>query len=227
MSRKKPAKRPATRQTTAKAVKAAKPAKITAKSSMNVHQMEKDFQDTPAKLIASIKKEIAAQTQKQTKAKSALVKLAKQIKSSEKRIKAAGKNKTAAGKKQLTAAKKLHAEMMKSEIAHTKEIKEAATSVAALQMKAKKMAALSKYISQFEKDWAKQEKEAAAKANQKEKEKMKAKKAAKAAAKAAAKKQKAEALAAKKQQAMEKQQNTADDMMSDEITETIDTTEAL
>lgn len=208
MSRKKTAKRPATRKTPAQ-------------PAMNVSKMEKDFQEAPAKLAASINKEITSHTQKQTKSKSALNKLAKQIKASEKRVKAAGKLKTAAGKKQLTAAKKLHADMMKSEIAHTKEIKEAGIAIVELQAKAKKMAALVKHMNQFEKDWAKQEKEAAAKANQKAKEKLKAKKAAKAAAKAAAKKQKAQPAAD------QMNHTSADESMFEETMETADTTETL
>lgn len=174
------AKTVAKKQMTTRAPKANKAPK-TAKAGISLS----DLISMPHQLSAQVNKDLAACGQQQKKIKSSMIKLSAQIKASEKRMKAASKIKTATGKKQAMILKKAHADLMKQEIALTKDLKTAGSDLADLNMQQKKLAALAKHMSQFEKEWAKQEKQMKAKEKAKAKAKVKAKKAKRQSKKAA------------------------------------------
>lgn len=164
MSRNKTAKRTAKRPSPSKNITLATAQKI-----------EKDFVEAPARLIAQLNKEIAAAQTKENKLKNAANKIKAQVKNSEARVKAAAKAKnTSAGKKQLNVAKKAHAEIAKAQADLDKQLKEANQSLESIANKHAKFVALSKHLSQFEKEWAKKAKKL--KASKKAKIKAKTKK---------------------------------------------------
>lgn len=139
--------------------------------------MHKEFLQTPAKLLACIATDVTALKQKENKLKAALNKAKTQVKNSEARIKqASAKANTTTGKKQLKAAKKAHAKVCKVYNAANKELQEVAKCLANSMQQQSKLTALRKQLSQFQKEWAKNLKNAKqAKATTKTKTKTKAK----------------------------------------------------
>ncbi len=139
--------------------------------------MHKEFLQTPAKLLACIATDVTALKQKENKLKVALNKAKTQVKNSEARIKqASAKANTTTGKKQLKAAKKAHAKVCKVYTGVNKELQEVAKCLANSMQQQSKLTALRKQLSQFQKEWAKNLKNAKqAKATTKAKPKTKLK----------------------------------------------------
>lgn len=123
--------------------------------------MQKDFHDAPAKLTTWLNKEIAALKQKEIKLKNAVSKITAQVKKSESRIQDANHVKNLQlRKKRLTKAKKSHDQLKTVHTGLNKELQATTKSLDEASLKYSKLAALRKHITQFEKEWAKQAKQA-------------------------------------------------------------------
>ena len=145
-----------------------KTAKGTAKHQSNslpaIQKVEKELIQIPYKLAAQLSKEIKSLKQKEAKLKNTIAKIKSQLSNAENRVKAAEKNKNkAAGKKQLSIAKKNLSEIKKAFSLLAKEQQETAKSLLTMTAEQAKLNALHKHLNQFEKEWAKQVKQAKAK----------------------------------------------------------------
>jgi colicin import membrane protein len=141
-----------------------------------IQKMEKEFFKTPATLAKQLQQETTAIKQNQGTLKATLAKIAAQHKANK------GKALSAKAKKAQKAAIKLQKSV-------EKELNAATKTLASVQTQQTKLAALSKYLTGFDKIWAKEvkaaaakAKAAAAKAKAAKKAKVKAKKNAKALA---------------------------------------------
>ena len=161
MSRKKPGKRINKRQSVNSVL-------------VNIQKMEKSLVDAPIKLVAQLNKEINAQKKKEVKLGKTINKVNQTMKKAESKINAienAAKN-TSASKKQLKKTKKAYdtAELSQSKL--TAEIQMVTHIIESCTDKQNKLNALSKCLTQFEKDWIKSSKTSPNKAKSK-KEKVK------------------------------------------------------
>lgn len=148
----------------------------TVKNSMSHYQtIEKEFMGIPGKFASQVKKDIQTHKQKENKLKAAWNKSKKAVKTAETRVKAATKNKTTvAGKKTWNTSKKAYAEAVSHHSGLKKQMTEMSDVVGTLVAKHAKLSALSKNLTQFNRDWTKQAKTAlATKATKKTKTKRK------------------------------------------------------
>lgn len=140
-----------------------------ARNTSSLNQLEKDYLTAPAKLAAQIAKEISASRQQENKLKKAVNKAQAQVKAADARVKNAAKVKTAAGKKQLNTAKKVHGEAVRIQATLGKQLQEVSKTLNGLFYKQDKFTTIGKYVSQFDKQWAKDSKKASVKAKSKAK----------------------------------------------------------
>lgn len=122
----------------------------------SVQKMEKDWMETPSKLAKQLDKEISAQQKQEKKLAKAVSKLAKSMQKSEARIAKAEKNKNPSmAKKKIKAAQKEFSANNKIFADLTKQLDAVSQTTAATVAKQAKLTALTKHISQFEKEWNK------------------------------------------------------------------------
>ena len=119
------------------------------KSFVDMKKMENDFVTTPSKLAAIINKDINAFKQQISKLQSALKKAAAFVAAGEKKVKSAStKKQTSVAKKSLAEAKSIQSTLNK-QLTDTHKLLDNAVA------KHAKFNAISKVLSQFEKDWKK------------------------------------------------------------------------
>lgn len=141
----------------------------------NTQKIEMDFMGAPAKIIAQLNKDVTVLKQKEIKLIAAVNKIKAQVNKCETRIKSAEKAKNAsARKKQLKIAKNEYSETLKAQKELIYQHKEIIELRDAASEHHNKMVALSKHLSQFDKEWAKKSKQM--KAEKKAKLKAKPKK---------------------------------------------------
>lgn len=134
--------------------------KRTKSTSLAIAQkMEKEFMSAPSKIMLHISKEVKSLKQQETKIKKSLAKINAQTKKSENRIHVISKKEmTTARKKQLNVAKKLHAKSAKQYGVIAGNLASITESLETTSAKLAKFVAIGKQLSQFEKDWTKQNK---------------------------------------------------------------------
>lgn len=130
----------------------------------SIAKMHKEFLKTPAKLAKYMTKEVAAIESQESKLKKALNKLSIQLKKSEARIQTAKSKNTPAGKKQLKKAEKSYIKTLKLHDSLNRKLESVTKSLEKVTTEHSKLVALKKLLTQFEKEWIKNAKQAKPKA---------------------------------------------------------------
>jgi hypothetical protein len=155
--------------------KSAKPAAKTKKTNATrqpkvtlnpVQMLEKDFHETPAKLVSHSSKELATLKQQEKKLKSELKKVQSQKKIGKNKraalIVKAKKNASATNQKLLTAAKQAYDLACKSALELTAKYNDLKSDIKTAAQNNSKFVALNKHLTQFQKMWALKTKKATA-----------------------------------------------------------------
>jgi hypothetical protein len=124
----------------------------------SVLTMEKDLLKAPAKIAATLHKEINTHQQKENKSAKILNKIKDKVKHAETRSKEAEAASTPLAKKQFKKWKKAYAIATKMCDQAAKRHESISTTLETLLKKQAKFNALQKHMNQFEKDWVKQSK---------------------------------------------------------------------
>jgi predicted nucleic acid-binding Zn-ribbon protein len=144
-----------------KITKRSKKVQKSTKSSVKVsrvQKLEQEFLSAPTKIMAELSKECATLKKQETKIMKTLSKTKTQLNAAEKRIKQATGN-----KKQLAAAKQQVKDITSLQNSLTKQLHNVSKTLAARMNDQARFAALSKHLTQFNKDWVKQSRKTKAK----------------------------------------------------------------